>query len=57
MRMGWGWMWMQQEQDDRCLYAMQARGNSERRAFCCLSIARLLRAAMADRSFRLVETL
>jgi hypothetical protein len=50
-------MWMQQEQDDRCLYAMQARGNSERLPFCCLSIARLLRAAMADRSFRLVETL
>jgi hypothetical protein len=41
----------------RSLSVCKQGENSERLPFCCLSIARLLRAAMADRSFHLVETL
>ena len=54
---GWMWMWMQQAQDDRCLYASNLEGREQRTpSLLCLSIARRMRAAMADRFFRLVST-
>lgn len=61
---GWGKMRMGMDvdvdaagTDDRCLYASNLEGREQRTpSLLCLSIARRMRAAMADRFFRLVST-